>query len=81
VTVLLAALTDALPDSGWLDGIHLDGSDLMISGFAPAAADLIAALERSGSFTNVRFAAAVVHDPARRAERFQIAASFKAAKR
>lgn len=81
VSAMLAAVTETLPDAAWLDGLSLDGATVTLSGYAPAAAELIPLLERSGHFAAARFAGAVVRDPTRGLEHFQITATWTAGKR
>jgi len=54
----LEALSRALPDSAYLSDFRLEKGVLRITGLTNDAPTLIAPLEQSGHFTNVRFSAA-----------------------
>ena len=73
-TVLLAEVTDRLPDDTWLIQLRWQGEKLVISGFSPAAAALIAGLEESPLLSEVRFGSPVTADPRVGKERFNISA-------
>jgi len=55
VTPLLKALTDLVPDDAYLTTFNLRNERLTLEGFARSASDLIAALERSNRFRDVKF--------------------------
>jgi general secretion pathway protein L len=74
---VLAELSVRLPDGVWLDQVRLSGAELRLSGYAPAAAELIAVLDDSPLLSAVRFETGVVQDPVHRRERFQIAATVE----
>jgi general secretion pathway protein L len=73
-TVLLAELTEGLPDDAWLVQLRWQGDKLAIAGFSPAAAALIAGLEESPLLSEVRFGSPVTADPRVGNERFNILA-------
>jgi general secretion pathway protein L len=73
-TVLLAEVTDRLPDDTWLIQLRWQGEKLAIAGFSPAAAALIAGLEESPLLSEVRFGSPVTADPRAGKERFNISA-------
>jgi general secretion pathway protein L len=55
--VVIEALSRALPDSAYLTELRVEGTTLRMVGLAEDAPSLIAPLERSGYFGQVRFAA------------------------
>lgn len=71
-TALLAEVTDLLPDDTWLVQLRWQGEKLVLSGFSPAAAALIAGLEESPLLSDVRFGSPVTADPRVGHERFNI---------
>jgi general secretion pathway protein L len=73
-TTLLAEVTERLPDDTWLVQLRLLGNALILSGFSPAAAALIAELEESPLLSEVRFGSPVTADPRVGNERFNISA-------
>ncbi len=62
-TVVLEALSRALPDTAYLTELSLQGATLRISGLSDDAPSLLAPLEHSGCLTNVRFSAPTVREP------------------
>jgi general secretion pathway protein L len=62
-TILLEALSRALPDSAYLIELHLEKATLRIVGLASDAPSLIAPLERSGHVTDVHFFAPTTRGP------------------
>src|SRR5262249_10806299 len=78
-TVLLAEVTDRLPDDTWLIQLRWQGDKLAIAGFSPTAAALIAGLEDSPLLSEVRFGSPVTADPRMGIERFNISAAVAAA--
>lgn len=77
-TVLMAELTKRLPDDTWLVQFRWQGDKLLIAGFSPAAAALIAGLEESELLSEVRFGSPVTADPRVGQERFNISAAVAA---
>ena len=71
-TALLAEVTELLPDDTWLVRLRWQGDKLVLSGFSPAAAALIAGLEESPLLSDVRFGSPVTADPTVGRERFNI---------
>jgi general secretion pathway protein L len=63
VVVVLEALSRALPDSTYLTELSLENAMLRIIGFTEDAPSLIAPLEQSGQFTDVRFFAPTTRSP------------------
>jgi general secretion pathway protein L len=72
VVETLAALTRALPDGSWLTGLQLAGRELIIDGYAPAAAALARPLETVGPFAQVTYRAPINRDPRSGLEQFQL---------
>jgi general secretion pathway protein L len=62
-TIVLEALSRALPDNAHLTELSLQGTTLRISGQSDDAPSLLAPLEHSGCLTNVRFFAPTVREP------------------
>ena len=54
-TIMLEALSQALPDTAYLTELSLQGTTLRISGLSDDSPSLLAPLEHSGSLTDVRF--------------------------
>lgn len=73
---VLDELTRRLPDDSWALQLRLDRRELLLSGFAPAAADLVPLFEESPLFHDVHFAAPVTPDPRVNLERFNLALPF-----
>ena len=71
-TALLAEVTELLPDDTWLVQLRWQGDKLVLSGFSPAAATLIAELEESPLLSDVRFGSPVTADPTVGREQFNI---------
>jgi len=59
--IVLEALSRALPDTAYLTELDLHGTTLRIAGLTSDAPSLIAPLQHSGSFTDVRFFAPTTH--------------------
>jgi general secretion pathway protein L len=77
VVQLVAEVTRVLPDTVWLHGLELNDHGMLLSGEAPAAAELVARLEHSEFFANARFRAPVVPAATAGRERFEIALDLK----
>ncbi len=77
-TALLAEVTERLPDDTWLVQLRWQGTKLVLAGFSPAAAALIAGLEESPLLAEVRFGSPVTADPRIGRERFNISADVAA---
>ncbi len=69
---MLLELTRVLPDSVRVLDLRLEGDVVALSGLAGNAADLIGLLERSKSFSDVKFASPVVRKSETGVERFEI---------
>jgi general secretion pathway protein L len=72
--VTIEVLSRALPDSAYLTELHLESGTLRIVGLAVDAPALLAPLEASGSFSNVRLFAPTTRGPDGRLSRFNIEA-------
>jgi hypothetical protein len=71
----LQAMSHALPESTWLTSVELDGTERgRLSGVAPRALDVLAALERHGGLAGVRLEGSAVPElvGGDRRERFTI---------
>jgi general secretion pathway protein L len=77
-TVMLADVTDRLPDGTWLVQLHWQGDKLVMAGYSPSATPLIAELEDSNILSEVRFGSPVTSDPRVGRERFNITATVAA---
>jgi len=73
VSVLKEA-TDRLNDETWVVRLHLAGEEIALSGYSAAASPLIANLEASDLFAEVRFGSPVTSDPRVGRERFNLLA-------
>ncbi len=71
-TAILEELARVLPDSAWLVQLRLEEQELRVAGYAANASSLIAALEQSRLFEQVRFAAPILAAEGGR-QRFEIA--------
>ena len=71
---LLNDVSERLPDDTWLIQLRVNGNQLMLSGFSPTAASLIALLEDSPMLSEVRFGSPVTVDPRVGHERFNLLA-------
>jgi general secretion pathway protein L len=72
--VVLEALSRALPDDAYVTELRIDSMKLRVIGLAANAPALIAPLERSGHFADVRFAAPTTRGPDGALFRFHIEA-------
>ena len=72
-------LTKAMPDHSWLSAFSIADGRLAIAGSSIDAAELLATLERTAAFTDVRFTAATTRDRESNRERFAIAATIVSA--
>src|SRR5262249_16305181 len=72
--VTIETLSRALPDSAYLTELRLEGGTLRIVGLAADAPALLAPLEASKSFSNVRFFAPTTRGPDGLLSRFNIEA-------
>jgi len=75
--IVLDELTRLLPDEAWLDSVEMRGGSVYVSGHAPAAAALVAPIERSPLFAEAQFRSPVVPDRTSGLERFEMAISLR----
>jgi general secretion pathway protein L len=69
---VLNELTKALPDNTWLVNLTQNQTDVKISGYSAAAAELISVIDAVPLFKNPTFSSPIVQDPAKKLERFDI---------
>jgi general secretion pathway protein L len=72
--VVLEALSRALPDDAYVTELRIDSMKLRVIGLAANAPALVAPIERSGHFADVRFAAPTTRGPDGALFRFHIEA-------
>jgi general secretion pathway protein L len=72
---LIDEVSRILPDHSWITRLNLSETELQIQGQSTSSASLIAAIESSSYFENVRFASPVVQIQGTNNDRFHIAAS------
>jgi general secretion pathway protein L len=73
---VLKDLTERLADDTWLVQLHMGGGQVVLSGYAPAAAALIPTLEDSDLLSDVRFGSPVMPDARVGRERFNLSAKI-----
>lgn len=71
---LLDEVTKRLPDGTWLTQLRVRGDQIVLAGYSPAAASLVAGLEDSPLLSEVHFASPVMIDPRVGLERFSLSA-------
>ena len=76
---VLSDLTERLADDTWLVQLRLGDKQVELSGYAPAAAALLPALEDSALLRNLRFSAPVMPDQRVGRERFNLSADLDSA--
>jgi len=79
LVALLDELTRRIPDEAWLDSIEVRGSALTLSGHAPAAVRLVAAIEASPLLTEAQFRSPVTRDRSSGRERFDMQVKLRGA--
>jgi general secretion pathway protein L len=70
--LVLNELTKALPDNTWLLTFNQNNTEVKISGYSSAAAELISAIDAVSLFTKPAFTSPIVQDPQQKLERFEI---------
>lgn len=75
---VLDKLTRALPDNTWLLTFNQNNTEVKISGYSSAAAELISAIDAVPLFTKPAFTSPIVQDPQKKLERFEILFSLDA---
>ncbi len=78
---ILAQLSQIMPDGTWLNEVETGGGRVHIRGYSHAAADLIGAIDRSGTFANAQFGAPVIRNPAGNVEQFDLVFDIRGGKR
>lgn len=78
---VIDALTRLVPTNTWLTSLVIDGRRVEISGYSPRASDLVALVERSGSFQNPKFSSPVTLAPDGKHEHFDLSFETKAPER
>lgn len=71
---LLDEITRVVPDDTWMNRIDMTGSEIQLQGQSAAAAELIALIEASPMFHNVRFRSPVTQVARTEQERFHLSA-------
>jgi general secretion pathway protein L len=69
---VLNELTRALPDNTWLLTFSQNNTEVKISGYSAAAAELISAIDAVPLFSKPAFTSPIVQDPQQKLERFEI---------
>jgi general secretion pathway protein L len=73
---VLAEVTERLADDTWLAQMHIGDGEVLLSGYAPAAAALIPVLEDAPLFSDVKFDSPVLPDARVGRERFNLSAKI-----
>ena len=73
--IVLNALSAMLPDDCWLEQMSMEGDKLQIQGHAQDALSLLALLNSSGQFIDVKFESEIVADPEAGSESFNLSAT------
>jgi general secretion pathway protein L len=73
---VLAELTERLADDTWLAQLHIGEGQVLLSGYAPAAAALVETLEDAPLFADVKFDSPVMPDARVGRERFNLSAKI-----
>lgn len=71
---ILNELTAILPDSTWLSRLEIKGGEIHLQGVSGSASSLIALIEESKTFADVRFQSPVTQDTRTGRERFHLSA-------
>ncbi len=74
MTAVLDELTRVLPDHTWVYQLRLDKGEVRISGYSSAASEIIALIEASPAFHEVKFRSPVTRDARLGLERFNLSA-------
>jgi general secretion pathway protein L len=75
LTQTLANLAQALPDNSWIEELDLTGDQLRLRGASRSASDLVAALDRSGTFAHAAFTAPIIRNPQDQLDHFDLSAT------
>lgn len=71
---ILNELTVVLPNSTWLNRLEIKDGEIHLQGVSSSASSLIALIEESATFADVRFQSPVTQDPRTGRERFHLSA-------
>lgn len=71
---ILNELTMVLPNSTWLNRLEIKDGEIHLQGVSSSASSLIALIEESATFADVRFQSPVTQDPRTGRERFHLSA-------
>lgn len=71
-----SAVTDALSDESWLEGLTYTGGSVILAGLTQESEKLISELEASPIVSSARFSSSVVTDRRLEAERFRVNIQF-----
>ncbi len=74
---VLAEVTRLLPDGSWLFGFELNGRELRIHGYSPAASSLVALFDAAPLFVNARFRSPLTPGPRSDLERFDLSCDLR----
>ncbi|HEV7367825.1 PilN domain-containing protein [Arenibaculum sp.] len=75
-TEILHEVTRILPDEVWLSQLGIEGGEIRMSGYSPAASGLLEPIEHSDLFGSARFRSPVTRDAQSGLERFEIVAEI-----
>ncbi|MDH5324422.1 MAG: PilN domain-containing protein [Gammaproteobacteria bacterium] len=75
VLQLMTALSKALPDNTWLEELWIEKNQVQMRGQSETASSILAVLESSAYFSQVRFASPLTQNSANQYERFHIVAT------
>jgi len=73
----LADVTHILPDKSWLFEFELNGNEVRIRGYSPAASKLVELFDNSQSFANAQFRSPIVQGSSKDLERFDLSFDLK----
>ncbi len=76
VTATLDELTQVLPDHTWVYQLRLDKNEVRVSGYSSAASEIIALIDASPAFREVKFRSPVTQDARLGLERFNLSAEI-----
>ena len=74
---MLNLLTKVIPDHTYVQRLSLESGQLSIQGVSASASELIAIIDQTGLFDEIRFAAPVTQSGADGLERYSITANIK----
>lgn len=74
---VLAEVTRLLPDGTWLFEFELNGRELRIRGYSPAASSLVGIFDSASLFANARFRSSLTAGPRSDLERFDLSCDLR----